>query len=234
MDLAWAAPNLCARARRFPPWGIWPRAGDIRRGCRRRWGDVGLRSFGCTQRLGGCIAVRAAAVWRSRHQSRRMTPLRFSIFLPVKPALAPAGARSGPESRSFGLRSRLGDSRALVSLVPFDFKSDRQAGSVVARSSTAAWGNWHIIVEPWMWCSQLLPRRRLERQGRRGRGGGGAAASVPGVVGGGSGERTRARARQMEDGGQETGGGGSKRNLLGIWPAGPNGGTTCFSPPPTS
>ena len=48
------------------------------RGRRRRWGDVRLRSFGCSRRLGGCIAVRVAAVWRARHQRRRMAPLRFS------------------------------------------------------------------------------------------------------------------------------------------------------------
>ena len=53
----------------------------LRRCRRRRWGDVRLRSFGCARRLGGCITVRVAAVWRARHQRRRMAPLRFTIFV---------------------------------------------------------------------------------------------------------------------------------------------------------
>ena len=57
-----------------------PSAGDSRRGRRRRWPEIRLRSFGCAQRLGGCIAVRAATVRRARHQRRRMTPMRLSIF----------------------------------------------------------------------------------------------------------------------------------------------------------
>ena len=59
------------------------------------------------------------------------------------PAGAPAGAQSRSESRPFELRSRLGNSGALVSLVPLDFKSSRQAGSV-ARPPTAS--TWHFVI----------------------------------------------------------------------------------------
>ena len=58
-----------------------PSAGDSRRGRRRHWPEIRLRSFGCAQRLGGCVAVHAAVVWRACHQRRRMTPLRFSVFV---------------------------------------------------------------------------------------------------------------------------------------------------------
>ena len=37
----------------------------------------------------------------------------------------------------------LSNSGALVSLVPFDFKSDRQSGSIARSSTAAAWGNYH-------------------------------------------------------------------------------------------
>ena len=36
----------------------------------------------------------------------------------------------------------LSNSGALVSLVPFDFKSDRQSGSIARSSTAAAWGNY--------------------------------------------------------------------------------------------
>ena len=86
----------------------------------------------CARPPCGGRAIISAVVWR-----RCGSP----FFLSVKPALAPASARSGPESRPFGRRSRLSNSGALVSLRPFDFKSDQHAGEPsVARSSTAAAG----------------------------------------------------------------------------------------------
>ena len=134
VDLAWAAPNSCARggirARREPatppgppsplgrcaPAFVWLRtsAWRLHRGARGRSvaGAPSAPSYG------------AAAVLH---------------FLSVKPALAPAGARSGPESRPFGLRSRLSNWGALVSLVPLDFKSDRQTGSTARSPTTSTW-----------------------------------------------------------------------------------------------
>ena len=144
VDLAWAAPNSCARAVRFPPGGIWARREPA-------------TPPGPPSPLGRCapafVSLRTAA-WRLHRgaRGRRVAgaPSAPSYgaaaalhFLSVKPALAPAGARSGPESRPFGLRSHLSNWGALVSLVPFDFKSDRRSGSIARSPTAAARGNCH-------------------------------------------------------------------------------------------
>ena len=129
--------RMCARAASAAP-AVPPSAGDSRRGRRRRWPEMRLRACVPAPRLGGCLAMRAAVVWRACRQRRRTPPLQFTIFV-GEPAGAPAGAQSSPESRPCELRSRLGNSGALVSLVPLDFKSDRQTGSIARSPTTSTW-----------------------------------------------------------------------------------------------
>ena len=165
VDLAWAAPNLCARAVRFPPGGIRARREPA-------------TPPGPPSPLGRCapafVRLRTAA-WRPRRGARgrrvASAPSAPSYgaaavlhFLSVKPALAPAGARSGPESRPFGLRSRLSNWGALVSLVPFDFKSGRQSGSIARSSTAAAWGNCHDFELSLLSSSKNMIKSGLFRQ----------------------------------------------------------------------
>ena len=85
----------------------------------------------------------SSVVWRACRQRRRTPPLQTAVhhhhFFVGEPSGAPAGAQSSPESRPCELRSRLGNLGALVSLVPLDFKSDRQTGSTARSPTTSTW-----------------------------------------------------------------------------------------------
>ena len=97
------------RARSGFPLGAFGSAESrrLRRGRRRRWGDLRLRSFGCARRLGGCVAVRAAAVWGRSSVTCGMPLLLLLLLLPLA-----AGRRSPDAASTFFLYLRDLRSRA--------------------------------------------------------------------------------------------------------------------------